>query len=46
MTLAVSTNDAGEIERAALTVLERFEETRPVRLLGVRVEFERPPDGG
>ena len=43
MTLAAPTNDAGEIERAALTVLDRFEETGPVRLLGVRVEFEQPP---
>ncbi len=45
MTLAAPTNDAGEIARAALTVLDRFEETGPVRLLGVRVEFEQPPPG-
>jgi DNA polymerase IV len=43
MTLATPTNDVNEIERAALTVLDRFEEIRPVRLLGVRVEFEQPP---
>jgi DNA polymerase-4 len=45
MTLPVPTNDGIKIERAALTVLDRFEETKPVRLLGVRVEFEQPqPD--
>jgi DNA polymerase-4 len=35
------TTDAGAIEAAALTALERFELDRPVRLLGVRVEFTR-----
>ena len=39
-TLEAPSGDADEIERAALTVLERFELDRPVRLLGVRVEFE------
>ncbi|PRX43675.1 DNA polymerase-4 [Prauserella shujinwangii] len=39
MTLATPTSDAAELERAALTVLGRFELTRPVRLLGVRAEF-------
>jgi DNA polymerase-4 len=43
MTLATPTNETSEIEQAALTVLDRFEERRPVRLLGVRVEFEQPP---
>ncbi len=33
------TDDAGAIEAAALGALERFELDRPVRLLGVRVEF-------
>ncbi|MEV8097690.1 DNA polymerase IV [Kitasatospora sp. NPDC085879] len=33
------TSDPDEITRAALEVLERFEHTRPVRLLGVRAEF-------
>ena len=42
MTLTAPTNETSEIEQAALTVLDRFEETRPVRLLGVRVEFEEP----
>jgi DNA polymerase-4 len=40
MTLAAPTSDALDIERAALAVLNRFEHTRPVRLLGVRAEFE------
>jgi DNA polymerase-4 len=39
MTLAAPTTDAAEIERAALEVLDRFEHTRPIRLLGVRAEF-------
>jgi DNA polymerase-4 len=41
LTLPDPTGDAGAIERAALTLVERFEDRRPVRLLGVRVEFER-----
>lgn len=41
LTLAAPTNDAGDVQRAALAVLDRFEDTRPVRLLGVRVEFDR-----
>jgi DNA polymerase-4 len=40
MTLTASTSDADDIERAALAVLDRFEDSRPVRLLGVRAEFE------
>jgi DNA polymerase-4 len=39
MTLPEPTSDAGDIERAALTVLDWFDRTRPVRLLGVRAEF-------
>jgi len=39
MTLPSPTSDAVEIERAALAVLEWFDRTRPVRLLGVRAEF-------
>ncbi|SFB19391.1 DNA polymerase-4 [Amycolatopsis marina] len=42
VTLPVPTTDGGEIERAALAVLDRFEHTRPVRLLGVRAEFNHP----
>ncbi len=37
-----STTDPGEVARAALVVLDRFELTRPVRLLGVRVMLELP----
>jgi DNA polymerase IV len=39
ITLAAPTSDTAEIERAALEVLDRFEHSRPVRLLGVRAEF-------
>jgi DNA polymerase-4 len=44
ITLHAPTSDAGEIAQAAMTVLERFEHTRPVRLLGVRAEFGSKPD--
>lgn len=37
--LATPTSDAGAIERAALAALDRFDDTRPVRLLGVRAEL-------
>jgi DNA polymerase-4 len=36
-------SDPAEIERAALAALDRFELTRPVRLLGVRADLV-PPD--
>jgi hypothetical protein len=36
-----ATDDHEVIEQAALDVLERFDLSRPVRLLGVRVEYER-----
>ncbi len=39
------TTDTTDVVRAALEVLDRFELHRPVRLLGVRVELERPSDG-
>ena len=39
MTLTAPSSDAEEIERAALSVLDKFEHTRPIRLLGVRAEF-------
>ena len=42
-TLPSPTGDPAAIESAALTVLDRFDHTRPVRLLGVRVEFSRLP---
>jgi len=38
-TLPTPTTDAADIVEAALTVLDRFPLDRPVRLLGVRVEF-------
>jgi DNA polymerase IV len=41
VTLPAPTRDPGEITKAALALLERFEPGRPVRLLGVRAEFER-----
>ncbi|MFD4253502.1 DNA polymerase IV [Amycolatopsis thermoflava] len=41
LTLPAPTSDRTEIERAALSLLDRFEWTRPVRLLGVRAEFNR-----
>jgi DNA polymerase IV len=39
MTLPAPTSEAAAIEEAALTVLARFTDDRPVRLLGVRAEF-------
>jgi DNA polymerase-4 len=39
--LPAPSTDAADIEDAALEALERFELDRPVRLLGVRVEFVR-----
>ncbi|HEX4982727.1 MAG TPA: DNA polymerase IV [Ilumatobacteraceae bacterium] len=36
------TTDPAEVARTALVVVERFELTRPVRLLGVRVVLEPP----
>jgi DNA polymerase-4 len=41
VTLPAPTKDADEITTAALGLLDRFEPGRPVRLLGVRAEFER-----
>jgi DNA polymerase IV len=41
--LAAPSDDPAEIERAALAALDRFELTRPVRLLGVRADLA-PPD--
>jgi DNA polymerase-4 len=40
LTLPEPTSAAETIERAALTVLGWFDRTRPVRLLGVKAEFE------
>jgi DNA polymerase-4 len=41
MTLPAPTSEPAAIEAAALHVLERFAHDRPVRLLGVRAEFDR-----
>lgn len=46
MTLDEPTSEPAELERAALDVLERFEQHRPVRLLGVRAEFDPRPQTG
>jgi DNA polymerase-4 len=42
MKLAEATTDPERIAEAALDALDRFEMTRPVRLLGVRAEFADP----
>lgn len=39
--LSEPTTDAGPVEAAALEALARFDLDRPVRLLGVRAEFQR-----
>lgn len=44
MTLTAPTSAAEALEQAALTVLGRFEDSRPVRLLGVRAEFAVPEE--
>jgi DNA polymerase IV len=41
LTLDAPTSDATVLERSALAVLDRFDLDRPVRLLGVRAEFEQ-----
>ncbi len=41
VTLSAPTSDGAVLERAAQSVFGRFELDRPVRLLGVRAEFER-----
>jgi DNA polymerase-4 len=40
ITLPDPTSDADTLEKAALAVLDMFDHGRPVRLLGVRAEFE------
>ncbi|MFI5613021.1 DNA polymerase IV [Amycolatopsis sp. NPDC051903] len=44
VTLPEPTSDAAAIGRAAHEVLGMFELGKPVRLLGVRAEFPRPPE--
>src|SRR5262249_28981050 len=41
VTLAMPSSDAGVVARAAAEALGRFTGRRPVRLLGVRAQFER-----
>jgi DNA polymerase-4 len=45
VTLPAPTSDPAEIEDAALAVLSRFDDDRPVRLLGVRAEFPSTRSG-
>ena len=45
-TLPTPTSDVDDLLAAALGVLERFDHDRPIRLLGVRAEFERGPEDG
>lgn len=46
MLLAAPTTDAADVYRAALTLLDRFELDRPVRLLGVQAEMDAPAAAG
>lgn len=41
LTLPEPTSDADAIEQAAVTLVDRFTDRSPVRLLGVRVEFDK-----
>jgi DNA polymerase IV len=45
LTLETATNDPDELAAAAVSLLDRVEKDRPVRLLGVRLEMV-PPAGG
>jgi len=45
LTLAEATNDPDALAEAAVSLLDRVEKDRPVRLLGVRLEMV-PPEGG
>jgi DNA polymerase-4 len=45
LTLQEPTNDPDVLAEAAVSLLDRVESDRPVRLLGVRLEMV-PPDGG
>ncbi|MER6949072.1 DNA polymerase IV [Nonomuraea sp. NPDC000554] len=40
--LPAATRDPAELTRAALTVLDRFDLDRPIRLLGVAVDYQMP----
>ncbi|MEV0234359.1 DNA polymerase IV [Nonomuraea sp. NPDC050786] len=41
--LPTATTDPATVEQTALTILDRFDLTRPVRLLGVAVDYTLPP---
>jgi DNA polymerase-4 len=45
LTLPESTNDPATLAEAAVSLLERVEHDRPVRLLGVRLEMVEPEGG-
>jgi DNA polymerase IV len=45
LTLPVPTNDAPVLADAAVSLLDRVEQDRPVRLLGVRLEMVEPEGG-
>ncbi|HEX5089206.1 MAG TPA: DNA polymerase IV [Nocardioides sp.] len=45
LTLKTATSDADELAEAAVSLLDRVEKDRPVRLLGVRLEMV-PPESG
>jgi DNA polymerase-4 len=45
LTLKESTNDPEALADVAVSLLDRVEHDRPVRLLGVRLEMV-PPEGG
>jgi DNA polymerase IV len=42
MTLAESTSDPATVEAAAVALVNRFDPTRAIRLLGVRAEMAEP----
>jgi DNA polymerase IV len=45
LTLSAPTNDVGMLADAAVSLLDRVEQDRPVRLLGVRLEMVAPEGG-
>jgi DNA polymerase-4 len=45
LTLPEPTNDVATLEAAAVSLLDRVEQGRPVRLLGVRLEMAEPEGG-
>lgn len=45
LTLPTPTNDPDTLAAAAVSLLDRVDQDRPVRLLGVRLEMVPPPEG-